>query len=50
MDHFAISKTGSGLYIEGFPDAVKVITITGPDAKRVADLSLHKEDLEFADS
>ena len=29
---------------------MKVITINGPEAKRVADLTLHKEDLEFADS
>ncbi len=50
MEHFAISKTESGLHIEGFPDAVKVVTINGPEAKRVADLSLHKEDLEFADA
>ncbi len=50
MEHFSISKTESGLHIEGFPDAVKVITINGPEAKRVADLTLHKEDLEFADS
>lgn len=50
MEHFAISSTESGLHIEGFPDAVKVITINGPEAKRVADLSLHKEDLEFADA
>ena len=50
MEHFAISKMESGLRIEGFPDAVKVVTINGPEAKRVADLSLHKEDLEFADA
>jgi hypothetical protein len=50
MEHFAISKTESGLRIEGFPDAVKVVTINGPEAKRVADLFLHKEDLEFADA
>lgn len=50
MDHFAISKTEAGLHIEGFPDAVKVVTINGPEAKWLADLSLHKEDLEFADA
>ena len=50
MEHFAISKTEPGLHIEGFPDAVKVVAITGPDAKRVADLSLHKVDLDFADA
>lgn len=50
MEQFAISKTESGLHIEGFPDAVKVVTISGPEAKRLADLSLHKTDLEFADA
>ena len=50
MEQFSISKTESGLYIEGFPDAVKVVTINGPEAKRLADLSLHKADLEFADA
>ena len=34
--------------IEGFPDGVKVIAINGPKAKRLADLSLHKSDLEFS--
>lgn len=50
MQHFTISKTEAGLYIEGFPDAVKVVGINGREAKRLADLSLHKEDLEFAEA
>lgn len=50
MEHFAISKRESGFHIEGFPDAVKVVMIDGPEAKRLADLFLHKEDLEFADA
>lgn len=49
MEQFPISKTHSGLHIEGFPHAVKVIAINGPEAKRLADLSLHRRDLEFAD-
>lgn len=50
MEHFPVSQTETGLHIEGFPDAVKVIGINGPEAKKLADLSLHKEDLEFADA
>jgi hypothetical protein len=50
MEHFAISKTEAGLHIEGFDDAVKVVEIGGQKAKRLADLSLHKTDLEFAET
>ncbi len=48
MEQFSVTKTKSGFQIEGFPDAAKVIQIEGPKAKRLADLSLHKTDLEFA--
>jgi hypothetical protein len=50
MKRYTISKTETGLHIEGFPDAVKVVVIDGREAKRLADLSLHKADLEFADA
>ena len=50
MEYYTISKTENGLHIEGFPDAVKVVGIDGHEAKRLADLSLHKADLDFADS
>lgn len=50
MDNFNVSQRESGLHIEGFPDAVKIIDIEGPRAKRLADLALHRNDLEFADS
>jgi len=50
MEHFEISQQESGLHIEGFPDAVKVIAVEGWRSKRLADLALHKDDLEFADS
>ena len=50
MEHLNISQQESGLHIEGFPDATKVIRIEGPQARRLADLALHKDDLEFADS
>ncbi|GAB2947926.1 hypothetical protein [Aquaspirillum soli] len=49
MEHYTISQTDTGFHIDGFPDGVKLIGINGPEAKRLADLSLHKEDLEFAD-
>lgn len=50
MEHIAISQQESDFHIEGFPDAVKVIGIKGTHSKRLADLALHKADLEFADS
>lgn len=43
MELFSISKTESGLHIESFPDAVKVVTNNGPEAKRAADLAPEKQ-------
>jgi hypothetical protein len=48
MEHFSVNKTDSGYYIEGFPEALKVFTIEGAQSKRLADLALHKTDLDFA--
>lgn len=48
MEHFDIKKTPEGFHIEGFPDAVKIIRIDGPKARRIADLALHRADLDFA--
>ncbi len=48
MEHFEITKTPEGFHIEGFPDAVKVLRLDGPKAQRLADLALHKADLDFA--
>lgn len=48
MEYFATSKTDHGLRIEGFPDAVGAVRLAGPEAKRLADLSLHLTDLRFA--
>lgn len=50
MDRYAMTQTDTGLHVEGFPEAVKVIRIAGDKAARVADLALHKHDLEFADA
>jgi hypothetical protein len=47
MEHFAITKTADGFHIEGFPDAVKVLRIGGAKVQRLADLALHKVDLDF---
>ena len=49
MEYFPLSKTDAGLHVDGFPDAIKVLKITGPKAKRLADLALHTNDLDFAD-
>lgn len=48
MEHLKISKTDTGIHIDGFPDAVNIIQIKGPRSKRLADLDLHKGDMEFA--
>lgn len=40
--------TPSIFHIEGFPDAVKVITVRGPLAAQLADLALHLADLHCA--
>lgn len=48
MEYFPVTKTSQGFQIEGFPEAVKVVRITGRDRQRLADLGLHKRDLDFA--
>jgi hypothetical protein len=48
MENIAITHNENTFHIEGFPDAVKVLKITGPKSKRLADLALHKMDLDFA--
>ncbi|MCC6278764.1 MAG: hypothetical protein IT289_12695 [Oligoflexia bacterium] len=48
MDYFEIKSNGNTFEIQGFPNAAKVIKIAGPKAKRLADLALHKNDLDFA--
>lgn len=50
MEYFALTPSETGLHLGGFPDGVKVIRIDGPLAQRLAALSLHKADLDFADS
>ncbi len=47
MEPIHVSRTEAGFHIEGFPDAVKAIRLAGPMARRLADLWLHKLDLDF---
>jgi hypothetical protein len=48
MEYFDIEKQEHGLHVHGFPDAVKLLKLSDPKAKRLADLALHKHDLDFA--
>lgn len=48
MEYFEIEKQEHGLHVHGFPDAVKLIRLDDAKAKRLADLALHKHDLDFA--
>jgi hypothetical protein len=49
MEYFNISKQGETFHVEGFSDAVKVISIDGHKlTRRLTDMSLHKIDLDFA--
>jgi hypothetical protein len=47
MESIRITITGSVARIEGYPDTVKVIKVTGPSCRKLADLSLHDADLQF---
>jgi len=48
MEDLGFKQTKEEIQIDGFPDAVKVVQITGEKAKRLADLTLHRTDLKFA--
>lgn len=48
MDFLSLSRTDSGLHIDGFPDAVRVIALSGDAANEIADLALHQRDLTIA--
>ena len=48
IEQLEIKKTSDGFHIEGYPDAVKLLGIDGPKAQRLADLGLHRADLNFA--
>jgi hypothetical protein len=48
MEFLNLSQTESGFHIDGFPDAVGVIALSGDAASEIADLALHERDLTIA--
>lgn len=48
MECFELTQIENGIRIEGFPDAVKVVKLDNPNAKKLADFTLHHADLRFA--
>jgi hypothetical protein len=48
MEPLEIVKTDDGIHIDGFPDAVKVMQLTGAMAQEMADLISHRYDLRLA--
>lgn len=50
MEQYPVTQVEGCLHIEGIPDAVKLIKLDGPKARRVSELLLHRHDLEFADA
>lgn len=49
MEQYSVTRVERGLHVDGFPDAVKLIQLEDPKARRISDLLLHRHDLEFAD-
>ena len=48
MDYLDFVTTPTGIHLTGYPDAVKVLKLTGPKARQLAALALHRSDLELA--
>ena len=48
MERFKIDLTDSGFHIDGFPDATKVIKLSGPKAQQLSELASHRYDLQIA--
>lgn len=48
MQSFETTVEGDQIHIEGFPQAERLVRISGELAHRLADLSLHRDDLTFA--
>jgi hypothetical protein len=44
-----ITLQNDKMHIEGYPDASRVVRLTTPTAKRLADLVLHEKDLSFCE-
>ena len=49
MEFFPVTQSGAELRVEGFEHAAKLIRIDGPNARRLAAMCLHRNDLMFAD-
>ncbi len=48
MEYFEIDLTDSGFHISGFPDATKVIKLSGHKAQQLSELASHRNDLQIA--
>lgn len=48
MDNLDFQFRNGSIELQGIPDGMKLIEIDHPQARRVADLSLHIADLKFA--
>ncbi|KHJ74171.1 hypothetical protein [Rhodococcus sp. Chr-9] len=48
MEQGKVRFEAGRLYLDGYPDAVKLAAVIGPHAKQLADLADHRRDLEFA--
>jgi hypothetical protein len=48
MEQFPLTNTDTGVHIEGFPTAAKLVALKDKQAERLAHLALHRHDLQFA--
>jgi len=48
METIRLTTATGGIAVNDFPEAVKVVRLEGPKAKRLSDLALHRGDLAFA--
>ena len=48
MEQFEVNLTDSGFHMSGFPDATKVIKLSGYKAQQVSELLSHRKDLSIA--
>lgn len=48
MEPLNITQVEGGFHVQGYPNATKIIEVSGPKAKQLSDVALHKIDLEFA--
>ena len=48
MESFELALTDSGFHISGFPDATKVIKLSGHKAQQLSELASHRSDLLIA--